>query len=309
VRNLTPDRYREVSVTAVDFPLTAATVRGHLLGREVYRRTRFVVLRSGGNVALAGVTKADETPLFSPVVDVTVLALPEETALVEAPDVDTGVPSQLARAARERAPGVRCVVVAGRHGHVSFLLDPAPIRIRVVDVAPPYPAKLVDQAQAVLDVADDLPPVELVAGVIDLADLAATRPAARYLLPCRGSGLVLGSEAAYLDERPPEADWVVVGCARSREIHRWFYGRDAPYVDMCPRRLAGTDSLWRTPGNCMITAGERAAAVPTLTKCCLLEAEAYERNAGSVVVPWGASLTLIRSALADLVAAEQAASR
>jgi hypothetical protein len=291
VKNLTPDRYREVAVTVVDFPLTAAKMRCHLLDREVYRRTRFVVLRSGRDVALAAVTKADDTPLFAPVVDATVLALPDETAWVEAPDVDTGVPSQLAQAARERAPGARCVVVAGRHGHVSFLLDSAPVRVRVVDVAPPYPAKLIDQAQAILDVADDLPPVELMADVTDLADLAATRPAARYLLPCRGSGLVLGIEPAYLDERPPDADWVLVGCARSREIHRWFYGRDAPCVDMCPRQLAGTDTA------------------PTLTKCCLLEEEAYVRSAASAVVPWGASLTLIRAALGDLVSAEGAASR
>jgi len=290
-RNLTPDRYREVSVTAADPPLTAAAVRRRLLGREVYRRTRFVVLRSAGHTALAAVTKADDVPLFAPVTGVEVLALPEETAWVEAPEVDVGVPSQLARVARERAPHARCVVVAGRHAHVGFLLDPVPVRVRVVDVGPPYPAKLVDQARTVLDVAEDLPPVELLADVIDLAALAATRPAQRYLFPCRGSGLVLGAEPAYLDERPPDADWVLVGCARSREIHRWFYGRDAPCVDMCPRRLART--------------GESAAPAATLTKCCLLEEEAFELDGGCAVVPWGASLALVRAALAGLVAAEE----
>jgi hypothetical protein len=287
MKNLTPDRYREVSVAVVDSSLTAAAVRRHLLGREVYRRTRFVVLRSGSDTAVVAVTKLDDLPLFAPVVDVAVLALPEETVWVDAPDVDTSVPSQLARAAHEHAPGVRCAVVAGRHGHVSFLLDPHPVQVRVVDVVPPYPAKLFDQARLVLDVADDLPPVELIPDVTDLAGLAATRPASRYLLPCRGSGLVLGTQTAYLDERPPDADWVLIGCARSREIHRWFYGRDAPCVDMCPRRLA------------------RAASAPTLTKCCLLEVEAFERTNGCAVVPWGASLTLVKSALADLVSAQE----
>lgn len=278
-----PDRYREVSVAVVDSPLTADAVRRYLLGREVYRRTRYVVLRSGRDTAVAGVIKLDDSPLFSPVVDVTVFALPAETVWVEAPEVDTGVPSLLAKAANEHASGFRCVVVAGRHGHVSFLLDPDPVQVRVVDVAPPYPAKLVDQAQSVLDVSDDLPPVELLADVTDLADLAGTRPATRYLLPCRGSGVVLETDTAYLDERPPDAEWVLVGCARSREIHRWFYRRDAPFVEMCPRRLAGPTSGL------------------TLTKCCLLEEEAYERTGGCTVVPWGASLTLVKAALVDLV--------
>jgi hypothetical protein len=282
-----PDRYREVSLTTVDHELSTETVRRYLIGREVYRRTRFVVMRSGGDAAVAAVAKADERPLFAPVVEVEVLALPHETIWVEAPDVDTSVPSQLARAARERAAGARCVIVAGRHGHVSFLLDPTPARVRIVDVAPPYPAKLVDQAQAVLDVADDLPPVELVADVIDLAGLAETHRTDSYLFPCRGSGLVLGANTAYLDERPPDGDWVLVGCARSREIHRWFYHRDAPSVEMCPRQLAATD-------------GE-ASTTPTLTRCCLVEEERYDRTADSAVVPWGASLSLIRTALSDLI--------
>jgi hypothetical protein len=289
VKNLTPDRYREVSVTVVDFPLTDDAVRRYLLGREVYRRTRFVVLRSGSDTAVVAVTKRDESALFAPVVEVTVLTLASETTWIEAPAVDTSVPSQLAEVTRQFARPARCAVVAGKHGHVSFLLDPDPTRVRVVDVAPPYPAKLVDQAQSVLDVADDLPPVELVADVIDIADLATTRPWTRYLLPCRGSGVVLGTDTAYLDERPAEADWVLVGCARSREIHRWFYGRDAPFVEMCPRRLV------------------EAVSAPTLTKCCLLEDEAFERTGHCTVVPWGASLTLVKAALTDLVSMQEPA--
>ncbi|HKA69449.1 MAG TPA: hypothetical protein VKG85_10065 [Actinomycetes bacterium] len=316
--NLIPDRYREVSVTAVDFTLTSASIERFLLGREVYRRTRFVVLRHGASTALAAVGRDAAEPLFAPVAEVAVLALPDRTAWVDAAEVDTGVPSQLTRVATERAPGVDCVVVAGRHGHVSFVLEPAPVRVTVVDVAPPYPAKLVDQVRSILDVADDLPPVELVPQVTDLAELAAIRPAARYLLPCRGSGLVLGTETAYLDERPPAADWVLVGCARSREIHRWFYGRDAPGVDMCPRRLAeaaGAVSTDAADGP-SAAGGTHAADGPsavggsdalTLTKCCLLEEEKFDRSGGFAVVPWGASLTLIRAALADLVRSREVA--
>lgn len=290
--NLVPGRYRDVAVATVEAPLTKDGLERHFLGREAYRRTRWVVARRGPEAALVEVSRAPGRgdPLFSPVVAVRVLALPGECALVDAPEVDTGVPTQLARAARQRAPGARCVVVCGRYRHVSFILDPAPIQVRVVEVVPPAPPKLLDQARRVLEVAEDLPPIELVADLVDLTDLARARPAARYLLPCRGAGVTLdGAEVRFLDERPAVEDWVLVGCARSREIHRWFYGAEPEAaVELCPRRLAGRDD--RDP-------------TPVLTKCCLLEEHLETEAAGRrVTVPWGASLELVRAGLGRVAA-------
>jgi hypothetical protein len=286
VRNVVPGRYREVAVASVPGDLTAEALERHLLGREAYRRTRYVVARRGSESALVEVTKAEEGPLCSPIVGVRVLALPGECALVDAPDVDTGVPTQLARAARELAPDARCVIVQGRYRHVSFILEPAPIRVQVVEVVPPEPPKLLDQARRVLDVAERLPPVELVPALVDLTDLARERGAPRYLLPCRGAGIRLeGAEVRFLDERPEKQDWVLLGCDRSRELHRWFYREDADAVDFCPRRVAG----------------RLGGAMPVLTKCCLLE-EHLERERTTVTVPWGASLDLVREGL-DRVAA------
>jgi hypothetical protein len=148
--NLMPDRYREVSLTTVDHELSVEAVRRYLIGREVYRRTRFVVMRSAGDAAVAAVTKADERPLFAPVVEVGKCSRFRRRRPVDAPDVDTSVPSQLARAAREHAPGARCVIVAGRHGHVSFCSIPHLRAFASSTWLRPYPAKLVDQAQAVL---------------------------------------------------------------------------------------------------------------------------------------------------------------
>ncbi|HEX7277800.1 MAG TPA: hypothetical protein VF244_10540, partial [Acidimicrobiales bacterium] len=183
----------------------------------------------------------------------------------------------------------RCVVVEGRYRHVSFILDPRPIRIRVGDVEPPAPAKLLDQARRVLELAEDLPPIELVPEVVDLVALAATRPSARYLLPCKGSGIeVDGAEVDFLDQHPERREWTLLGCARSRAIHEWFYGDVPPTVDTCPRRLFSK------------------GGGPLLTKCCLLE----DRNAdepGVAVVPWGASLDLVGRALAALATAEDPA--
>lgn len=287
--NLVPPRYRSVSVTGVDVPLDEGSVRTHLLGRPAYRRTRHIVVRAGERAALVEVEKRSPEPLFSEITAVRWLAGPEETVFVRSPGTDTGVPTQLARVASERAPEARCVVVEGRYGHVNLILDPAPVRVRVVEVVPPYPAKLVDQASRVLDLAEDLPPVALVPELTDLADLARERPSAHYLLPCRGGGVrVDGAEVAYLDQVPERAEWTLVGCARSRAIHGWFYGEDVPSVDMCPRRLAAHL--------------HRGAEGPVLTKCCLLE-DRIEVDDAVVAVPWGASLDEVRAGVAAAVEA------
>jgi hypothetical protein len=289
--NLVPAQYRNVSVADVPVPLDEAALGGYLVGRPVYRRTRYLVVRNAGACAVMEVSKESELPLFSPVTAMTVIARPEETAFVDAPDTDTAIPTQLARAAAAQAPGARCVIVRGRYGHVSFIADPAPVRVRVVEVVPPWPPKLVDQLERVLDLAEDLPPVELVADLVDLASLARTPPAGHYLFPCRaGSASQAGLGAAdvsYLDEIPEREPWTLVGCARSRSIHDWFYGGEVPTVDMCPRNLA--DRTGQTP-------------VPTLTKCCLLE-DRVSSDQGLVVVPWGASLAQIRDGLRLALAA------
>lgn len=276
--NRRPTAYREVSVATVDFALTPENLIDHFLGRECYRRTRYVVVRNGGATALVGVEPTDPEPLFSPAASVAVLALPDDTVDVHHPDVDPGVPSQLAKVAVEH-PGARAVVVEGRYSHVSFLLDPNPIRLRVREVVPPHPAKLLDQAQRVLDVADDLPPIVLEPELIEFDSLLGDQSV--VLLPCRGAGIRLeGRETYYLDERPRLRAWSLLGCARSRQIHQWFYGRGAPGSDTCPRTLA-------------------PATGPLLTKCCLLE-DRIEVDADVAVVPWGASLAQVAEAIAAL---------
>jgi len=284
-----PVRYREVAVTTVDVALTADALRRHFLGLEAYRRTGYIVVHGAGReqVALLQVETLSREPLFSPIVRVELLAGPDEAVYVHAPDVDLGVPSQVGRAAGQHAPGVRCAIVQGRYEHVSFILDPDPIRVRLAEVAPPYPPKLLDQAERVLEVAEDLPPMVLVPHLFDLLELAASRPAERYLLPCRGSGVApAGTEVFYLDERPPRQDWVLVGCERSRQIHRHFYGDVPPTVEMCPRELV------------------RPGPDPVLTKCCHLE-EGVLQDGTMTVVPWGASLSEVHAGLRQLVAASR----
>ena len=304
--NLVPSQYRNVSVADVPTALDEESLRGYLLGRPVYRRTRYLVARHGAGGAVVEVTKESEQPLFSPVTAVSVLARPDETAVVDAPETDTAVPTQMARVAARLAPGARCVIVRGRYGHVSFILDPAPIRIRVLEVVPPWPPKLADQLNRVLDLAEDLPPVALVPDLVDLDALATARPAQHYLFPCRAGQPSQDRPRAavpvsYLDEIPARAPWTLVGCARSRSIHDWFYGDDVAMVDMCPRRLA--ESAER-PGSGPPGNREPSGQVPVITKCCLLE-DRVSSGPGLVVVPWGASLAQIAEGLRLALAAAQ----
>lgn len=284
-RNVVPGAYRGVAVTSVDCELDEPSLQQHFLGRDAYRRTRFIVVRDGSRTAVVAVEKASTEPLFSPITELRLLVGPAECVYLQEPEVDTAIPTALARAAVSGAPGTRGVVVEGRYGHVSFILDPAPLRITVREVVPPYPPKLLDQARRVLETAEHLPPMELVPDVIELEDLALTRPSAGYLLPCRGGGVAVeGATTDYLDEHPERRDWTLIGCERSQQIHEWFYGERAAQVDICPRkRIGGTGAI--------------------LAKCCLLESDIEvdgHADGPGVVVPWGASLAQISEGLTRL---------
>jgi hypothetical protein len=283
--------YRGLSVQEVDVPLDEASLHAYLLGREVYRRTEYLALRRGGGVALVAVRKAAVEPLFSPVVDLRVLAGPDRAVWVESPSTDVGNATALAAAARESGRSALAYVVLGRFEHVNFLWRPEPLRVRVVEVVPPHPAKLLEQARQVVAFDEDLPPVDLVLDAVDLGDVAAAHPAGEYLVPCRGSGVDVGVPTSFLDTRPAERrDWTLLGCERSMQFHRHFYGDEPPQVDICPRNRV-------TPGGPAV-----------LAKCCLLE-RGVELSDGVAVVPWGADLDEVRDALRFLAGLGPAAER
>jgi len=283
VKNLTPLPYRRVSVQRYHGAMTEAAIVEHMLGREAYRRTDFVVLRgAGGPTAVVAITRAESEPLFSRMTSVEVLALPETCMFVERPQVDPANRSALAKLAHELGVGADgTVVVQGLYDHVNFIHHPDPLVVRIVEVAPPEPPKLYGLARHVLSYAD-LPPIRLELERIEVRDLAEqVRPAA-YLVPCRSGGLDdLPAPVHFLDERPERHDWTMIGCERSLQFHRHFYGDEPPRVEMCPRRLAG------------------ARDAPTLLKCCLLEFD-IEQDGDTMIVPWGADLAMVEAALRQL---------
>lgn len=282
-----PLPYRHVSVQPYSGPMTKAAISAHLLGKDSYRRTRFVVLEQQDHCAVAAVSRHSEEPLFSAITGVQVLALPDTCTLVEDPAVDPGNPSALAAKALAMGLGPETtLVVRGKYQHVNFIYHPNPITIRVIEVTPPEPPKLLSLAQKVLDYAD-LPAIRLEPHNIELRHLAAAAPpAAAYLIPCRASGLGFNRPTYFLDERPPRQNWVMIACERSRQIHQHFYGDEPPRVEMCPRKLTPDDGS------------------PVLLKCCLLETN-IEVDGNRAVVPWGANLAQVEAALKALVALQK----
>jgi hypothetical protein len=73
----------------------------------------------------------------------------------------------------------------------------------------------------------------------------------------------------------------LIGCERSLQFHRHYYGDEPPTIEMCPRKIAG------------------ARKELTLLKCCLLEFH-QEREENVLTVPWGSDLKMVETALQDL---------
>ena len=291
-----PARYRQVSVAAVP-SLAADDLEARFAGREAFFRTRFVVARLDGDpqrCALVELARDDSSDLFSPALAARVLAPADECAYVRDDTLDPEIATNLAAVA-ERAGNPRCVVLEGRYHHISFLLNPEPVRVTLVDVVPPEPSKLADQVARVLDTAENLPPVAISECIVDSRSLlsqAAEPPSEGLMVPCRGGGVeVDGVAVSHLDERPAFSGSTLLGCERSQQIHRWFYGADAPQtIDWCPRLLLADAALAEAVDN---------AAGPVLSRCCMLDA-GLDRTGATVMVPWGATLAEVRAALESL---------
>lgn len=282
--------YRGLSVQEVDVELSERALLDLLVGREVYRRTDFLLLHRGDDWALVAVAKESTVPLFSPVVEARVLALPHQVSMLHSPDTDVGNASALARvAASNEQDGVLAYAVRGRFEHINVIWRPQPLVVRVTEVVPPWPAKLLAMAQQVLDFDEDLPPITLALDELHIADLTAQHAADHYLLPCRGSGAEVAGQVDFLDTRPQaRRDWLMVGCERSVQFHEHFYGDHAPRVDICPRRRPASSN----------------SSDFTLTKCCLIE-RGIATDEVRAVVPWGSNLDEVRLALRTLVGLEQ----
>lgn len=283
-RNFVPLPYRCVSFQPYDGEMSASAITGYLSEREIYRRTDIVILHnSGQEYAVAAVQRASSDALFSRVEKVEILALPGECLFIEDKATDPANRSALARLALRHGVGPdRTAIVMGAFDHVNLIHRPDPLALRVVEVVPPEPPKLYRMVEQVLSYAD-LPPIVPELVPIDLRELAGTVRPEAYLVPCRSGGLQeLSAPVFFLDERPKRREnWTLLGCERSLQFHRHYYGDEPPRVEMCPRRLFEPDGK------------------ATILKCCLLE-YGIEQDGNSMIVPWGADLRMIEKALYQL---------
>ena len=280
-KNFVPLPYRRVSFQPYQGDMTEAAITAHLLNREVYRRTDVIVLHNTDNqYAVAAVQRLDSENLFTRLAAVEVLALPADCVYLHDANTDVANPSALAKIARLNGVSTQqTAIVEGKFDHINIIHHPDPIILRVVEVTPPDPPKLLALIEQVLSYAD-LPPIEPVLHAIDLRELCQDVKPESFLVPCRSGGLdTLGATVHFLDERPAKREnWTLIGCERSLQFHRHYYGDEPPRVEMCPRQLVKNDGTL------------------TILKCCLLE-YAIEQEGALTVVPWGADLKMIEKAL------------
>lgn len=284
-QNFVPLPYRCVSFQPYSGEMSAQAIETFLSPREVYRRTDIIVLHNDalGQQAVVAVQRCSSDSLFSSIAKLEILALPEQCVFIEDPDTDPANRSALAKLAMQHNVGQQqTAIVQGSFDHINIIHHPNPLKLRIIEVVPPTPPKLLHMVEQVLSYAD-LPPIILDPVIIDLRDLANSVAPEAYLVPCRSGGLdQLSAPVYFLDEHPKHRhNWTLIGCERSLQFHRHYYGDEPPRVEMCPRKLA---------------ANERQAAI---LKCCLLEYD-IEREDNLMVVPWGSDLSMIENAIRQL---------
>jgi hypothetical protein len=282
--NFVPLPYRCVSFQPYDDEMDATVIEQYLLNREVYRRTDIIILHNvRQEYAVAAVQRTGSENLFGPVEKVEILALPDDCVFITDPNTDPANRSALAKLVlKYNVSTDQTAIVVGAFDHINIIHHPKPMVLRVIEVVPPEPPKLYHMIEQVLSYAD-LPPIIPQLETIDLRGLAGTVTPEAYLVPCRSGGLNdLSAPVYFLDERPEQRqNWTLLGCERSLQFHRHYYGDEPPRVEMCPRKLLKSDKK------------------ATILKCCLLEYE-FEQEDNLMIVPWGTDLNMIEKALRQL---------
>ncbi|MFB6346479.1 MAG: hypothetical protein ABEK50_12025 [bacterium] len=280
--NFVPLPYRRVSYRNLGKPLTADSLRRHLIGQDAYHRTEFLILRNDNQFAIATVELENRDQLFSPINSLNQLAEPDDCIFAQDESVDVGIPSSLAGKAANLGVGeTETLIVEGLYSHMNFIHKPNPLTVHLFDVTPPDPPKLKSMAEKVLSYAK-LPAIRLNTTIIDMVDRARETAFKSYLFPCRASGVSeLEQPVYFLDEHPEEEEWVLVGCERTQSIYDHFYDTSPERIEMCPRKL------------------HESLDGPVLIRCCQLE-EGFNRDGLLAEVPWGAELDDVEQALRSL---------
>lgn len=275
-----PNHCKDVSVRRVDFKLTEKNITSHIKNKKGYTRTEYIILLNGNDAAILKIIKADGKELFRPIVNYEIVGLPEDTVFLKDESVDVLNPSDMVRIASKYPDKI--VVVEGLFNHVSFVKDLKPLKLRVLDVVPPYPSKMSFLVKKALSSGMIEAPILTVEQTVDLNELTKKSDSPGIIFPCTASGLQSDKKSFFLDATPEKIDVEcdLIGCSLSRRIYHALYKKDIKLINICPWDLAPRDGL------------------PTIVKCCKVK-EGHVIDGNVIVVQWGATVREVIDAIND----------
>ena len=151
----------------------------HFVGREAYRRTRFIVVRNAER--RQSWPSRESTNRCSHRSQ----RCSSSSGRPSAPTSRTpkSTPAFLPHSLAPRRSGTGQSGFVQAASPTSTSSSTRPLRVTVREVVPPYPPKLLDQAKRVLGLAETLPPMELVPDVVKFDQLAQGNTATSYCCP------------------------------------------------------------------------------------------------------------------------------
>ncbi|MFA7063363.1 MAG: hypothetical protein WC132_04425 [Methanomethylophilus sp.] len=271
---------KDVSIREVGCELTRESIGKLMSDWKTYTRTEDLVLSHGGAYAVVHVEKADGKELFRRVCRYDIISLPENTVYAERPDFDVlNVPSMAKL--QDEFPG-KTIVVMGMFSHVNVVSGIVPVRLRVLDIVPPFPSKLEVLVQKALD--SDFVDVPVIAEKVsmDIRDTADGVATEGVMYPCRVCGMAAKKQQYFLDETPDiKCDVTLVGCRLSKRIFNEVYAKDVPFINICPVDHVPDDGKM------------------TIVKCCKIKS-GHTVNGKVICVPWGVTVPEIADALNEV---------
>jgi hypothetical protein len=277
-----PEHCREVALKKVDFPLDRKNIARNTVGKEAYYRTRYVVFERGKQHAVAELEKDETSEFFHKILSVKIVSLPKDTRYVEDENVDaTNIPLLADFASRYKKD---TVVIKGKFGHISFVHEPKFKEIHVIDVVPPFPPKLSTLISVALESGLIKTPVRTKEKLIDTNKLAKRAKTTEVMFACsEGGGKIAGKKCVYLDQHPDVRNPTIVGCDRTKKVSKAVYGKDFPFIDICPKNHV------------------KRLDRPTIVKCCELQEAGFEKEGKLAIVPWGATVEDVVGAMKYLL--------
>ena len=261
---------KDISLHDVDFPLTEKDISEAVPGWDVYTRTEYLVLRNGGDLAVIRVVKEGSEDLFKKVARVEIVSLPGDTIFIKDHEVDIlNVPALAA--VQERYPG-KTVVVEGMFSYINFVSGMRTLKLRGMDNTPPGPSRIrilvgLALASGLVDhpVVPEYEDIDLQRRVGDVGTEAV-------VFPCKVSGMTADMPFYFLDTAPDLGhDVTLIGCSLSQRIFRSLYGKEVPFINVCPADAVPDDG------------------VRTIVRCCTVK-EGHVIEGNIAKIPWGAAV-------------------